>query len=454
MGCQTASVVKNGAMKLCQAILIVGLFFPGVPEVFSTEDLQKRAAEHSLALSEPEDLAPLLTAIGDARLVLLGEASHGTSEFYRWRADLSKRLIEEKGFRFVAVEGDWTAIAHLNRYIKDLPGGAASAREALLQIDRWPLWMWSNEEMVEFGQWLRDFNDKLPPDRKVAIYGIDIYGFWQSLDAVQSFYEEHIPGSAGEVRDLYAGFRRFYGDNAAYVRHVYALEPSAEAQLQRVAEKLQKRYEDADEKEKARIFDAWQQAKVVLFAEKHLRHSILPGPDSWNARARNFMNTVSRLLDFYGPGSRGIVWAHNTHIGDARATEMARLRQVNIGQLAREQLGEDEVFAVGFGTATGTVLAAREWEGKRELMNVPSPMPGSLEDVFSTAVDGPSLLLFEPTDQKGTGRETRIPHRAIGVIYHPERERSGNYVPTILERRYNAFIWLPETAALQPLHGE
>jgi len=441
-------------MKTCHAILLLGVFFFGVPDALPAENLRKKIVDQSRPLSSPEDLAPLLAAIGDSKLVLLGESSHGTSEFYRWRADLSKRLIEEKGFRFVAVEGDWTAIAHLNRYIQNLPGAAASAREALLQIERWPLWMWSNEEMVEFGEWLRAYNEKLPPDRKVGIYGIDIYGFWESLDSVQEFYEEHIPGSAGEVRELYAGLRKFHGDNAAYVRHVYALEPSAEAELQKVAEKLQKRYETADEKEKARIFDAWQQAKVVLFAEKHLRHSILPGPDSWNARARNFMNTVSRLLDFYGPGSRGIVWAHNTHIGDARATEMARLRQINIGQLAREQLGEDEVFAVGFGTATGTVLAARQWEGQREKMSIPTPMPGSLEDIFLTTADGPCLLLFDSAGPVEVGRETRIPHRAIGVIYQPERERSGNYVPTVPERRYNAFIWLPETAALHPLDGE
>jgi len=396
------------------------------------------------------DLEPLLQAAGGRRLVLLGEASHGTHEYYHWRDQISRRLVAGEGFRFIAVEGDWTAILHLDRYVRHLPGAAASAREALRKIDRWPLWMWANEEMVELGEWLRHYNSGRSPEARAGIHGIDVYGMWQSLAAVQEFYDTHLPGQAEEVRGLYARLRTFEGDNAAYARHVYLLGPSAEKEVAAVAEKLRRRYNRADPGQRSALFKALQHAKVVKRGEMHLRETVRPGPHSWNARAAHFEETVQRLLEYYGPGSKGIVWAHNTHIGDARATSMRVQRQVNIGQLARERHGADQVFAVGFGTASGSVLAGREWDADGEVMRIPEPPPDSLEALMRRLGTEPSFWVFD-ADTPRVLRQS-VPHRAIGVIYHPGRERAGNYIPTRLAERYDAFLFIPATRALQPLH--
>lgn len=405
-------------------------------------------------LEKAEDLTPLVQAAADARLVLLGEASHGTREFYTWRDTLSRRLVQEHGFSFLAVEGDWSALAPLDRYVRHRPEAPASAREALLQIRRWPLWMWANEEMAELGEWLRDFNRERAPEHRVGIHGIDVYGLWESYDAVLQFYAAHLPEIAPEVNRLYDPLRPFRGNDVGYARHAEAAGPAARPDAARVAEKLGARYRTAEPEARSLFFEAFQHAKVVQYGEEHLRAMVTPGPESWNARARHFKRTVSRLLDDYGTGSRGIVWAHNTHIGDARATDMAAFGQVNIGQLARERHGTDGVYAVGFGTATGTVLAARSWGGPREVMVTPAPRPDSLEAALVAAGDGDRLLLLDRASPDLEALHNRLPHRAIGVIFHPDRERFANYVPTRLAQRYDAFIFLPRTRALEPLHEQ
>lgn len=426
-----------------------------------TWDPDSRAAELPQALgtlSRPlekaDDLTPLLQAAADARLFLLGEASHGTREFYTWRDALSRRLIEELGFSFIAVEGDWTALAPLDRYVRHQPDAPPSAREALLQVGRWPLWMWANEEMSALGEWLRGFNRERSPESRVGIHGIDVYGIWESLDAVLEFYDTHLPEPAAEVSRLYAPLRAFRGNNFAYARHAGATGQAAQPDTARVAEKLEARYRTADSRTRSVLFDAYQHAKVVQYGEEHLRAMVQPGPDSWNARARHFKRTVSRLLDYYGPDSRGIVWAHNTHVGDARATDMAGAGQVNIGQLARERHGPEAVFAVGFGTATGTVLASRRWEGRREVMETPDPRPDSLEAALLAAGGGDRFLILDRASSALEPLRRPIPHRAIGVVFQPERERLANYVPTRLAERYDAFVFLPRTRALAPLHEE
>ncbi|TVR65109.1 MAG: erythromycin esterase family protein [Candidatus Competibacteraceae bacterium] len=434
--------------------LLVGLGGIGFPGSHAGE-LPQALRALAQPLRQADDLTPLLDAVGDARWVLLGEASHGTREFYTWRDALSRRLIEEQGFSFIAVEGDWSALIPLDRYVRHHPDAPASAREALLQIQRWPLWMWANTEMAALGEWLREFNRARAPDERVGIHGIDVYGLWDSLDAVLAFYQTQLPEpAAAEVRQLYQPLQAFQGDNIAYARHVHGTGRSARAEVARVAEKLTARYQAADPEQRRVLFEPYQHAKVVEYGERHLRGMAQAGPASWNARAQHFKRTVARLLEHYGPDNRGIVWAHNTHIGDARATDMARTGQVNIGQLARERHGADTVFAVGFGTATGTVLAARRWEGRREIMATPEPRPDSLEAALLAAGDGDRFLILDRESPAVELLREPIPHRAIGVIFIPERERLSNYVPTRLTERYDAFVFLPRTRALDPLHEE
>lgn len=398
-----------------------------------------------------EDLAPLLDAAGDARLVLLGESSHGTREFYSWRASLSKRLIRERGFSFIAIEGDWASLLPLDRYVRGRPDAPASAREALRQIGRWPRWVWANSELEALGEWLRAFNQGRSPDHRVGIHGIDIYAIWESLDAVQAFYRTHLPALATRVDRLYGLLRGFRGDYQGYAEYVRRVHPSAGIGPARVAHDLAARYHNADPVDRDLLLEALQHARVVESGERYLARSAAPGPQGWNTRADHFEQTVARLLDHYGPRSRAIVWAHNTHVGDARATDMRRTGEVNIGQLARERHGADAVFLLGLGTATGTVSAARSWEGRRHTMQTPPPRPDSLEAALLASGGGDRLLILDPASPATAVLRSPLPHRAIGVVFDPRREPWKNYIPTLLALRYDAFIFLPVTHALEPL---
>jgi erythromycin esterase len=404
-----------------------------------------------------DDLAVLREAAEGAKLVLLGESTHGTAEFYEWRARFSEALITgDPSIRFVAVEGDWCAVEPLHQYVTGHPGAPRSAAEALEKITRWPLWLWANQETERFAEWLREHNSQLAPDERVGLYGLDIYGFWNSADRVLAFYDEFAPGSVVEARSLLEGFLQYREDAFAYVRAMDRLEKPAVEALEKLVEKLSVRREQSPPGARKATFQAYQNARILLAAEGHYRGMAVPGPDSWNARAGAFMDTVERLLDWYGPGSRGIVWAHNTHIGDARATDMRRHRQWNLGQLARERLGRQAVFAVGLGTGEGQVMAARAWGTPPEIMEIPEPLPGSWEAFLQAQFPAPGIVLWgEETaawmEENNMFSHTRVPHRAIGVVFHPEGYGPGNYVGSVLPERYDAFVFWPKTQSVTPL---
>ena len=431
-------------------ITLVGMPHAGV----EAGDLLQSLRTLAQPLRRADDLNPLLDAVGDARLVLLGEASHGTREFYALRDRLSRRLIREQGFSFIAVEGDWATLLPLDRYVRHRPGASASAREALLQIERWPQWVWANSEMEALGEWLRAFNQGRAADRRVGIHGIDLYAIWESLDAVMAFYQTYLPESAARVRQLYRFLRGFRGEYQAYTDHVHRTRYSAQAEVAWVARDLDARYRYATPTDREALFEALQHARVVESGERYLRGMARPGPQSRNARSDHFERSVARLLDHYGPGSRAIVWAHNTHVGDARATDMVRAGEVNLGQLARERHGADAVFTLGLGTATGSVLAARTWEGPRCTMKTPLPRPDSLEAALLASGNGDRILILGRTSPAAAPLRRTLPHRAIGVVFAPQRERWENYVPTRLAERYDAFVFIPYTHALDPLHAE
>ncbi len=401
-------------------------------------------------LTSPDDLDPLLERIGDARLVLLGEASHGTSEYYTWRAEISKRLIEEQGFNFIAVEGDWASLYRLNRYVRWMDDEYESAGAIMQTFHRWPVWMWANEETRELIEWMRAYNEHRPFEERVGFYGMDVYGEDLSMRTVLEDLRDVAPDLADAVAEAYACFDGYDGNMHDYARAVAFGASSCRQAVEEAYRQLREAAAIREGRDQYEYFAIKHNAKVVKNAENHFRLMAIQGPQSWNARVDHFYATVERLMDVYGEGSRGVAWAHNTHIGDARATSMGPQGQRNIGHIAREKLGMKSVVAVGFGTHHGTVQAGRAWGAPMETMRVPNGGPGTIEDFMHQVGMKQALFIFDDRADL-TPLMNVYGHRAIGVVYHPEREYPGNYVPTILPRRYDAFIYIDETRALRPV---
>lgn len=403
-------------------------------------------------LYEAAQLDPLIERVGDARIVMLGEASHGTHEFYTWRAKITERLVLEKGFTFVAVEGDWPDCYRLNRYVKRMEDAGESAFEVLHAFDRWPTWMWANQEIVELGEWLRAWNDAQRPDERVGFYGLDVYSLWDSLHAVLDYLRAHDGESLERAQAALRCFDPYGEDAQAYARATSLVGDSCESEVVSLLGELRRHDEGLFRSDSGReaYFNAEQNAIVAHDAEAYYRAMVRGGGSSWNLRDRHMMDTLERLMRHHGPSAKVIVWEHNTHIGDARYTDMARAGMWNIGQLAREAYGEDDVVLVGFGSHRGTVIAGEGWEEPMLRMPVPPAKAGSWEDVLHRAGPDDKLLIFGDEDDADF-LEVRD-HRAIGVVYHPQFESFGNYVPTVLPRRYDAFVYLDQTHALRPLH--
>lgn len=400
------------------------------------------------------DLDALLERIGDARFVLLGEASHGTSEYYRWRTAISQRLIKEKGFSFIAVEGDWPDCYRVNRYVKGYEDSGENARDVLHAFERWPTWMWANWEIVALAEWLRTYNDTVPENRKVGFYGLDVYSLWESLQEVTHYLERTDSMAVRAAREAYMCFQPYQGDVHAYAQSTSLVPDSCEEDVIKLLMETQRQALLNNPRDVEAAFNAEQNALVAVGAERYYRAMIKGGPDSWNVRDHHMMDTLENLMKHHGTDAKAIVWEHNTHIGDARATDMAGAGMVNVGQLARERRASDGVVLVGFGSHRGTVIAGKAWDAPMEQMLVPQAKEGSWEDFLHYALGDDSLLILTDGDVPNEMFRRPRGHRAIGVVYHPQYERMGNYVPTSLSRRYDAFIYLDETTALHPLHIE
>lgn len=400
-------------------------------------------------LTTATDLDALLDDIGDRPVVMLGEASHGTHEYYTWRTAISKRLIEEKEFDFIAVEGDWPDCYRLNRFIKGYEKGGDGVREVLVNFDRWPTWMWANWEVATLIDWLREHNHTQTAQKKVGFYGLDVYSLWDSMYAMMDYLQEEDAEAAQSVKQAIQCFEPFQGNEQAYARYSlteHACRDKVLALLKEIRRKAQ--FLDGD---REAGFNTEQNALIAVNAEKYYRAMMSFDNESWNIRDTHMMVTLDRLLTFHGAGAKAIVWEHNTHIGDARATDMKRAGMVNIGQLAREQYGMDQVYLVGFGSYAGTVIAGEEWGAPMQVMEVPEAREGSMEHQLHQESAKDRYLLFNAGDVRQQYRES-IRHRAIGVVYNPGREQFGNYVPSVMANRYDAFIYLDQTSALHPLH--
>ena len=402
----------------------------------------------SRPLRTPADLDPLLARVGDARCVLLGEATHGTCEFYTWRAELTRRLVAERGFTFVAVEGDWPACSRVNRFVK---GGsdAASAEGVLGAFDRWPTWMWANAEVAEFVDWLRGHNAGRPAGERAGFYGLDVYSLWESLGEVMGYLREHDGPALAAARRAARCFQPYDEDAYEYARATRLVPEVCEDEVVTLLRAVRGRAAAAPAGEREAAFEAEQNALVLKNAEAYYRAMVRGRAESWNVRDRHMGDTLGRLLAHHGLAAKAVVWAHNTHVGDARFTDMADDGMVNLGQLARERYGHEAVLLVGFGTHSGAVIAGAEWDAPAERMPVPDARAESWEDVLHRA-GGDRLLLFDPSAAGGELGGWRG-HRAVGVVYDPGREQFGNYVPTVLPRRYDAFLFLDRTRAVRPL---
>jgi len=416
------------------------------------DELAAQCRQIARPLRNPSNLDPLMNEIGNARYVLLGEASHGTSDYYIWRMWLTQRLIREKGFSFIAVEGDWPDCYRVNRYVKGYPEAGASARDVLSAFERWPTWMWANWEIVALAEWLRKTNSGLAAEKRVGFYGLDVYSLWESLESVMR-YLERVDGSAVETaRRAYRCFEPFGEDVQEYARTTAAFVPSScEAEAVAMLTALRREHPDSQQDGREAYFVAEQNALVVKNAETYYRTMVRGGPSSWNVRDHHMVETLERLMRFHGPEAKAIVWEHNTHIGDARATDMSRAGMVNVGQLVREAHAPGDTFLAGFGSYRGSVIAGSQWGAPMERMRVPAAEPASWEDVLHRASAADKLLLMDETETFSDFRKPRD-HRAIGVVYAPEYETWGNYVPSVLPDRYDAFLYSEETRALHPLH--
>jgi protein-L-isoaspartate(D-aspartate) O-methyltransferase len=405
---------------------------------------------------EEADLEPLLHRIGDARVVLIGEASHGTSEFYRMRARITQRLIEAKGFGIVAAEADWPDAARIDNYVRhrEVPASEWTA------FARFPTWMWRNEETRSFIDWLHTWNSSLDYRQRTAFYGLDLYSLYTSVRAVIGYLEAVDTDLAAIARQRYGCLSPWEADPAAYGRA--ALRGSYHKCEQAVAhvltELLQKRQAYAL-RDGERFFDAAQNARLVANAEEYYRIMYYGSRASWNHRDSHMFETLKNALEHHGAASKAVIWAHNSHIGDAAATEMVRRGEHNIGQLCREHFGE-ACYSIGLGTNGGTVAAASGWDEPMQLMDVRAAHPQSYERLFHMT-NAPGLLLPLRQSRSAELRERlekpRL-ERAIGVIYRPESELASHYFEAVLPRQFNEYIWIDRTSAVKPfnvaeLHG-
>jgi erythromycin esterase-like protein len=421
-----------------------------------------RANAHVLRAGEITDYDPLIESIGDARFVLIGEASHGTHEFYRERAQITKRLIAEKGFAAVAVEAEFPDAYRINRFVRGR-GRDEDATEALADFKRFPAWMWRNADVLDFVGWLRNFNDDLPPNSpKTGFYGLDLYSLQTSIEVVLNYLDRIDPEAAHRARARYACFDFCSTDTQVYgYATALGLAKSCEEEVVNQLLELHRRAAELAKRD-GRVaaddfFYAEQNARLVRNAEEYYRTMFLSDVSSWNLRDRHMLETLHELdrhLSENGKRAKIVVWAHNSHLGDARATEMgSRREEWNLGQLAR-QFYKNQTCSIGFTTDHGTVTAATDWGGKAERKRVRQSHPGSVEELFHATDLARFLLIFEKDAHLKSALSVPLLERAIGVIYRPETERQSHYFYAELSAQFDAVIHIDETRAVEPLERD
>jgi protein-L-isoaspartate(D-aspartate) O-methyltransferase len=396
---------------------------------------------------EAAPLDRLLTRIGDARVVLLGEASHGTSEFYRMRDRISRELIAKKSFRFVAIEGDWPDAARVDHYVRHMeyPPSEWTA------FARFPTWMWRNNEVRAFVDWLRAHNAPLKASDRTAFHGLDLYSLYDSIRAVLKYLDEVDPSTARVARERYGCLTPWQSDPTTYGHAALTgAYPTCESEVAVVLTDLLHKRRAYAERDGERFLDAIQNARLITNAEQYYRIMYYGSRASWNLRDSHMFETLKTLLTFYGPKAKAIIWAHNSHIGDAAATEMSSRGEYNIGHLCRREFGT-QCYAIGFGTNSGTVAAASNWDGPMEIKTVLPAISESYERCCHDSGIASFYLDLRQLNPVGLEslRKPRL-ERAIGVIYRPETELASHYFQAILPEQFDEYIWFDETRAVAP----
>ncbi len=411
-----------------------------------TRKLIQAIKDHAMPLND-ESLTKMVEAIGNAQIVMIGEASHGTSEFYTIRAEISKRLIEQKGFQLIAVEGDWPSAQSVNRYVKGYGADGETAKDVLTKaFNRWPTWMWANEEVANFTEWLKGFNQNR--EEKVGFYGIDLYSLFESIDEVITFLSEN-PQHQVDLEHAKKAFTCFEPYNRMPEQYAISTLQFSDECIREVSHLLhslrnhQEHYSSKQEED----LNVVMNALVAKNAETYYRE-MMSDEKSWNTRDYHMVEAINELRKYYGEDTKIIVWEHNTHIGDASETSMKNEQLINVGQVIREQYGKENTYAIGFGTYEGTVIAADRWGDPFEIINVPPAPLSKWEGQLHAASAEDKILLFN--DGNRALFNDWIGHRAIGVVYNPEYEAYGNYVPSRVGSRYDAFIHINQTHALKP----
>jgi len=398
-------------------------------------------------------LDKLLDRIGDARIVLLGEATHGTAEFYDMRARITRELIVKKGFNIVAVEADWPDAAQIDHFVRDTR--IEPTEEAT--FSRFPTWMWANAQVLRFIEWLRGYNLEHFPeaDKRIGFYGLDLYSLYASIHAVTRYLDEVDPDSARIARTRYGCLTPWESDPATYgASAISGKQHDCEAEVVAMLLDMMTRRLDYAKQDGRRYLNALANARVIRDAEQYYRIMYYGGRKSWNLRDQHMFDTLQLLLDFHGSRAKAVVWAHNSHLGDASATEMSTRGEHNIGQLCRRYF-KDAMYNVGFGTHTGIVAAASDWGGPVEFKPIRPSHPDSYERLcHESAVDA---FLLPLTQGDATLRaQLAVPRleRAIGVIYRPETELHSHYFQASLPRQFDEYIWFNETNPVSPLGPE
>ncbi|HWC75069.1 MAG TPA: protein-L-isoaspartate(D-aspartate) O-methyltransferase [Gemmatimonadales bacterium] len=395
------------------------------------------------------DLEPLLDRVGEARVVCLGEASHGTAEFYLMRAALTRALIERKGFTIVALEADWPEAQRLDRYVRSTTVEPHPERA----FDRFPTWMWANRQVMAFVDWVKEYNDQLTDSaRHAGIYGLDLYSLHRSIGSVLRYLDDVDPEAARVARHRYGCLAPWQQDPAAYGAAVLSgrYEACEQAVVAMLGDMLRKRMQ-LSQHDPERLFDAVRNADLIAHAEEYYRVMYYGSAQSWNLRDQHMFETLEAVLRHRGTEGRAVVWAHNSHLGDAAWTEMSARGEYNIGQLVRSRFGED-AYLVGFGTDHGSVAAASDWDGPMEIKRVRPAHERSYERLCHES-EVPAFLLPLRTGNAAIRRELgpeRL-ERAIGVIYRPETELQSHYFHAMLPRQFDEWIWFDETHAVDPL---
>ncbi|MDQ5826428.1 MAG: erythromycin esterase family protein [Chloroflexota bacterium] len=412
---------------------------------------------------DEDDYDPLMSLVGDARFVLLGEASHGTHDFYRERARITRRLVEEKGFTAVAIEGEWPEAYRVNRYVRGM-SDEPSAEAVLSSFRGFPEWMWNNADVRDLAEWLEQHNEALPANApQVGFYGLDMYSMEESAEEVVNYFEARDPEAAARARERY---RCLSGESTGptdYDSLAKMASSLCDTSVQEQVEELQQLWESAEKEgytgnravEREELFSALRNAIVVKNKREYDQAAYSGSDPTWNVRDRHMAGTLEALSEHLGTDgkpARVVVWAHNTHVGDATGTEFANIGQLSLGQLVRERHKDDAVL-VGFTTYTGTVIAARGWDEQGERYDVRPALPESYSGLFHEAGVGNSLFIVRGEKRLAAALEEPRLQRGIGVVYDPNNERNSHYYLAWLSKQFDAVIHIEESSAVEPLRS-